>query len=209
MEDISVQGRLQPKNPNILQLYSAYTPNGMKVAACLEELVAIKATSGAPFEYEPHSIDIKNHEQRRFLPTGKIPAIMDPKGITDKDVHLVESGTILFKSIRSNCCLFVLDNSYFICSCLGAILLYLAEKYNELIPQRSTDPMAYMDVIQWLFWGSSSFTPQCKAFGFYYKYSPHKQPYCVERYATEVKRLLGVLDMQLQQKHYVIWSKSA
>ena len=59
-----------------LQLFSAPTPNGVKVGIMLEE------TSLA---YEPHRIDImadENHDPA-FLalnPNGKIPAIYDPDG---------------------------------------------------------------------------------------------------------------------------------
>ena len=53
MEDISALSRLAVKNPMVdLQLYSAATPNGMKVAACLEELCILKSLVGVPFDYE-------------------------------------------------------------------------------------------------------------------------------------------------------------
>jgi GST-like protein len=41
---------------------------------------------------------------------------------------------------------------------------------------------------------------------FYYKYCPHRLPYCVQRYTNEVNRLLGVLEAQLSShnKHWVL-----
>lgn len=85
----------------------------------------------------------------------------------------------------------------------GAILLHLAEKYHELIP---VDTKLRCETIQWLFWGSSSFSTQLKHFGFYYKYCHHKLQYCVDRYAKESHRLLGVLERQLAKhgKHWVV-----
>ena len=70
-----------------LQLFSAPTPNGVKVGIMLEE------TSLA---YEPHRIDIMADENRdpAFLalnPNGKVPAIYDP----DVPLALFESGAIL------------------------------------------------------------------------------------------------------------------
>ena len=79
------------QDPNILQLYSTPTPNGVKVSIMLEE-------TGLP--YEPHRVDIMANESHdpAFLalnPNGKIPAILDPNGIGGKPLALFESGAIL------------------------------------------------------------------------------------------------------------------
>jgi len=83
--------RWPAKNPDILQLYSLPTPNGVKVSIMLEEI-------GLP--YEPHLIDIGQNETwtPEFLslnPNGKIPAIIDPNGSDGKPLGLFESGAIL------------------------------------------------------------------------------------------------------------------
>ena len=41
---------------------------------------------------------------------------------------------------------------------------------------------------------------------FYYKYCPHRLPYCIQRYTNEVTRLLGVLEQQLSShnKHWIL-----
>jgi len=77
--------------PDRLQLYSAPTPNGVKVSIMLEE-------TGHP--YEPHFIAIGENETwtPEFLalnPNGKIPAIVDPDGPDGKPLTLFESGAIL------------------------------------------------------------------------------------------------------------------
>lgn len=79
------------QQPDILQLYSLPTPNGVKVSIMLEEI-------GLP--YEPHLIDIgKNQtwtpEYLALNPNGKIPAIIDPDGPGGKPMGLFESGAIL------------------------------------------------------------------------------------------------------------------
>lgn len=79
------------QNPNILQLYSFPTPNGIKVSAFLEE-------SG--LEYEAHTISIMRNDQFNpgFLalnPNNKIPAIYDPNGPDGTPVALFETGAIL------------------------------------------------------------------------------------------------------------------
>ncbi|ANN76064.1 glutathione S-transferase N-terminal domain-containing protein [Bordetella flabilis] len=77
--------------PDRLQLYSAPTPNGVKVGIMLEE---------TELAYEPHRVDImanENHDPA-FLalnPNGKIPAIYDPHGPRGRPLALFESGAIL------------------------------------------------------------------------------------------------------------------
>jgi GST-like protein len=83
--------RWPAQDPDRLQLFSAPTPNGVKVAIMLEE---------TGLGYEPHRIDImaaENHDPA-FLalnPNGKIPAIYDPNGPSGTPLALFESGAIL------------------------------------------------------------------------------------------------------------------
>ncbi|MDB5586371.1 MAG: glutathione S-transferase [Devosia sp.] len=94
MTDLSafpITKRWPAKNPDILQLYSTPTPNGVKVSIMLEEI-------GLP--YEAHSINIGINETwgPEYLslnPNGKIPAIIDPNGPGGKPLGLFESGAIL------------------------------------------------------------------------------------------------------------------
>jgi GST-like protein len=94
MTDLSsfpIDKRWPAKNPDRIQLYSAPTPNGVKVSILLEEL-------GLP--YEAHYIDIGKDETwtPEFLslnPNGKIPSIIDPDGPGGKPLALFESGAIL------------------------------------------------------------------------------------------------------------------
>ena len=79
------------QHPDRLQLFSAPTPNGVKVGTMLEE---------TGLAYEPHRVDIMANESHdpAFLalnPNGKIPAIYDPDGPGGKPLALFESGAIL------------------------------------------------------------------------------------------------------------------
>ena len=79
------------KNPDVLQLYSLPTPNGIKVSIALEEV---------GIAYEPHKVDFSSNDQMspEFLslnPNNKIPAIIDPHGPGGKPLALFESGAIL------------------------------------------------------------------------------------------------------------------
>jgi GST-like protein len=94
MADLSafpIAKRWPAKDPNVIQLYSFPTPNGVKVSIALEEL---------GLAYEPHGVNITKNESwtSEFLslnPNGKIPAMIDPNGPDGKPLGLFESGAIL------------------------------------------------------------------------------------------------------------------
>jgi len=95
MADLSafkINQRWPAANPDVIQLYSLPTPNGIKVSAMLEE---------TGLAYEPHLVDFGSNDQMtpEFLslnPNNKIPAIIDPNGPDGKPLALFESGAILF-----------------------------------------------------------------------------------------------------------------
>lgn len=129
--------------------------------------------------YEAHRIDIMAGDQftDEFVainPNSKIPAIVDPNGPGGKSISVFES---------------------------GAILIYLAEKSGHYLP---TDPAARSECLQWLFFQVGGVGPMFGQFGHFYKYAKEKIPYGITRYQTEVKRLLGVLETQLQGQDYLL-----
>jgi GST-like protein len=86
-----IMRRWPPVRPDVIQLYSFPTPNGVKVSIALEEL-------GLP--YDAHNVDITKGDQTspEFLslnPNNKIPAILDPNGPGGEPLSLWESGAIL------------------------------------------------------------------------------------------------------------------
>jgi len=131
--------------------------------------------------YEPHTIDIGANETwtEEFLslnPNGKIPAIIDPAGPGGKPLGLFES---------------------------GAILLYLAEKSGQLLPK---DPALRYETIQWVFFQMAAVGPMFGQLGFFHKFAGReiedKRP--LERYSTESKRLLGVLETRLDGRTWMM-----
>jgi GSH-dependent disulfide-bond oxidoreductase len=91
LSDFPITGRWPPAHPDLIQLYSLNTPNGVKASIMLEE-------TGLP--YEAHLVDFSKDDQktREFLslnPNGKIPAMIDPSGAGDRPIALFESGAIL------------------------------------------------------------------------------------------------------------------
>lgn len=75
----------------MIHLYTANTPNGIKIPIALEEL-------GVP--YQLHRVDLDALEQKKpeFLainPNGRIPAIVDHSGPAGAPLSVFESGAIL------------------------------------------------------------------------------------------------------------------
>lgn len=162
-----------PVGRHPLQLYSLGTPNGIKVTIMLEELLAL-GHSGA--EYDAWLIRIGEGDQfsSGFVevnPNSKIPALMDRSG--SEPVRVFES---------------------------GAILLYLAEKFGELLPAAHA---ARTETLSWLFWQMGSAPFVGGGFGHFYAYAPEKLEYPINRYAMETKRQLDVLDQLLATRRYI------
>lgn len=91
LSDHPITQRWAPTRPDVIQLYSFPTPNGVKASIALEEM---------GLEYEPHLVtladaDVKSTEFLSLNPNNKIPAIIDPNGPSGEPVELWESGAIL------------------------------------------------------------------------------------------------------------------
>ena len=80
----------------------------------------------------------------------------------------------------------------------GAIMLYLANKYNKLIPQKY-----YWQTIEWLVFQLSQIGPilgQAHQFLFYY---PNQSKFVEEKYINYAKRIYQTLDDRLKDKEYL------
>src|ERR1700761_3931252 len=166
-----------PVGKHPLQLYSLATPNGVKVTVMLEELLAL-GHRGA--EYDAWLIRINEGAQfgSGFVdvnPNSKIPALLDRSG--PEPVRVFES---------------------------GAILLYLAEKFDAFLPAAGA---ARAECLSWLFWQMGSAPYLGGGFGHFYAYAPVKIEYAIDRFAMETKRLFDVLDRHLAQNEYVVGSE--
>jgi GST-like protein len=82
----------------------------------------------------------------------------------------------------------------------GAILIYLADKTGKLLAR---DGEARWRAIEWLMWQMGGVGPMFGQAHHFLKYNRGKAPYAEERYATEVKRLYGVMDRQLAAHAFI------
>lgn len=162
-----------PQGKHPFQLYSLGTPNGVKVTVMLEELLERGLEQA---EYDAFLVNIMEGEQfsSGFVdvnPNSKIPALLD---------NSTTPPTRVFES--------------------GAILLYLAEKFDAFLPTTSQDKAECMS---WLFWQMGSAPMLGGGFGHFYAYAPEKFEYPIDRFAMEVKRQLDVLDKRLADNEYI------
>ena len=82
----------------------------------------------------------------------------------------------------------------------GAILIYLADKTNKLMPQLSE---TRYQVLQWLMMQMGSVGPMLGQTHHFVRFNKGKAPYAEERYAKENARIYGVLDRRLSSHEYL------
>jgi GST-like protein len=130
--------------------------------------------------YEPHLVtlsdeDVKSPEFLSLNPNNKIPAIIDPDGPDGTPVSLFES---------------------------GAILVYLAEKTGKLMG--STPALKY-EVLKWVMFKMGGIGPMFGQLGFFHRFagSEIEDPRPRERYINEGKRLLNVINTQLEGRDWI------
>ena len=130
--------------------------------------------------YDAHLVSFERNDQftPEFLslnPNNKIPAILDPDGPDGAPMALFES---------------------------GAILMYLAEKTGQFLPGQGRDRW---ETIQWLMFQMGGIGPMFGQLGFFHVFAGKdiEDPRPRQRYADESKRLLGVMERQLEGRDWI------
>ncbi|MEO0532502.1 MAG: glutathione S-transferase N-terminal domain-containing protein [Cyanobacteria bacterium P01_A01_bin.123] len=129
-----------------------------------------------PYTVKPINIGAGDQFEPDFLklnPNNKMPVIVDPEGPEGNPITLFES---------------------------GAILLYLAEKTGQFLPETICDRYR---VIQWLMFQMGGIGPMLGQAHHFRQYAPDQIPYAVDRYTNEATRLYRVLDKQLGETEFV------
>ena len=129
-------------------------------------------------EYQTKSINIGKDEQfsDEFLaisPNNKIPAIIDHDSNSEEPVKLFES---------------------------GAILIYLAEKFNRFLPPLEPDRST---TLQWLMFQMGGAGPIFGQVHHFLRAAPEPVPYAINRFGKETARLYGVLDSRLAESEFL------
>ena len=131
---------------------------------------------GLAYRAIPVNIGAGDQFKPEFLkisPNNKIPAITDREGPDGKPISLFES---------------------------GAILVYLAAKAGQFLPQ---DDRAKYEVLQWLMFQMGTVGPMLGQNHHFRLYAPEKLEYAINRYTNEAKRIYCVIDSRLSHNQYL------
>lgn len=158
----------------MLDLYFWPTPNGKKVTILLEEL-------GVPYTIKPINIGRGDQFSAEFLkisPNNRMPALVDTEP---------KSGGAPLTLFES-----------------GAIMMYVAEKLGRFWPQETAKKY---DVVQWVMWQMGNQGPKFGEQGHFFRASQDSKngdlAYANARFADEVHRLYGVMELGLFKKRYL------
>ena len=92
------------------------------------------------------------------------------------------------------------DNDDFAVFESGAILMYLAEKTGQLIPD---DRRGRSTALQWLMFQVGGLGPMQGQAHVFFRYFPEKIPSVIDRYQNETRRLYEVLNRRLGESTYL------
>jgi GST-like protein len=128
--------------------------------------------------YELKMVDVFGGQQFdadfvKLNPNAKVPVIVDSDGPDGRPYTVFES---------------------------GAILLYLAEKSGELLPD---DLAKRYDAIQWLMVQLTGVGPMFGQLVHFVRFAPPGNDYAASRYRTQAARVLEVIDQRLAQTKYL------
>ena len=131
---------------------------------------------GVPYDYRP--VNIRAGEQKSAAhmarnPNAKVPVIIDREGPGGAALTVTES---------------------------AAILVYLAEKHGRFIP---ADPLARVRCFEWLMFQAAGLGPMFGQSGYFLKLAPERNPAAIERFHTEAKRNMRVLDGRLAEAEWL------
>jgi GST-like protein len=84
----------------------------------------------------------------------------------------------------------------------NAILLYLAEKTGQFLPENT--PEARGELLSWLMFVATGIGPYSGQAVHFHHFAPEPKDYAVSRYAYEAKRHYGIANARLGQHRYML-----
>ena len=135
--------------------------------------------AGIEYNVIPINLGAGDQFKPEFLkisPNNRMPVIVDHDGPQGEEISVFES---------------------------GAILMYLGEKSGKFFPQSDKERIR---VLEWLFWQIGGLGPMAGQVSHFVNYAPNfpgDHSYSEKRYKNEYDRLLGVMDMVLEERDYL------
>ncbi|GAB0113913.1 glutathione S-transferase family protein [Acidisoma sp. C75] len=134
----------------------------------------------------------------------KVPIALEELGL-DYALHGVnirkgEQKAPSFVALNPNAKLPVLVDGDLVLTESAAILVYLAEKTGRLLPAAGE---ARARVFEQLFFHASGLSPAFGQSGFFQRFAAEPQPIAIERFLTEAKRTVGLLDGRLATHRFM------
>lgn len=127
---------------------------------------------GVPYEIHPINIGKKEQFDPAFL---KISPNNKIPGLVDEENQIV-----LFES--------------------GAILTYLADKYEKFLAPKGQERFS---ALEWTYWQVGGTGPMLGQLGYFAVRAEKKVPEAIERFTEECQRLLGVMERRLKEVPYL------
>ena len=135
--------------------------------------------AGMEYKVIPVNLGAGDQFKPEFLkisPNNRMPVIVDSDGPGGEEISVFES---------------------------GAILMYLGEKSGKFFPQSDKERIK---VLEWLFWQIGGLGPMAGQVSHFVNYAPNfpgDHSYSEKRYKNEYDRLLGVMNMVLEERDFL------
>ena len=135
--------------------------------------------AGMEYKVIPVNLGAGDQFKPEFLkisPNNRMPVIVDSDGPGGEEISVFES---------------------------GAILMYLGEKSGKFFPQSDKERIR---VLEWLFWQIGGLGPMAGQVSHFVNYAPNfpgDHSYSEKRYKNEYDRLLGVMNMVLEERDFL------
>jgi len=135
--------------------------------------------AGMEYKVIPVNLGAGDQFKPEFLkisPNNRMPVIVDSEGPGGEEISVFES---------------------------GAILMYLGEKSGKFFPQSDKERIK---VLEWLFWQIGGLGPMAGQVSHFVNYAPNfpgDHSYSEKRYKNEYDRLLGVMNMVLEERDFL------
>jgi len=135
--------------------------------------------AGIEYKVIPVNLGAGDQFKPEFLkisPNNRMPVIVDSEGPGGEEISVFES---------------------------GAILMYLGEKSGRFFPKSDKERIK---VLEWLFWQIGGLGPMAGQVSHFVNYAPNfpgDHSYSEKRYKNEYDRLLGVMNMVLEERDFL------